>query len=122
MPLLCLKKCFVLFFEKKKKRDGERRSSRLVPVSEKALHFVLRAKLRLRNVTGTSGTAILRLGHEILSKILIRCVTWHWACDCSFRCFRHFPCKMRTEQDRARRQRNEEAHALKTHKKTFFRC
>ena len=63
MPLLCLKKCFVLFFEKKKKRDGERRSSRLVPVSEKALHFVLRAKLRLRNVTGTSGTAILRLGH-----------------------------------------------------------
>ena len=20
-------------------------------------------------------------------KILIRCLTWHWACDCSFRCF-----------------------------------
>ena len=26
-------------------------------------------------------------GSEILSKILIRCATWHWACDCSFRCF-----------------------------------
>ena len=42
---------------------------------------------------------------ENLSKILIRCVTWHWACDCSFRCFRLFPCKMGTEQEREDRER-----------------
>ena len=44
------------------------------------------------NVTASSGTAISTdfatlTCSEILSKILIRCVTWHWACDCSFRCF-----------------------------------
>ena len=43
-------------------------------------------------VTASSGTAISTdfatlTCSEILSKIRIRCVTWHGACDCSFRCF-----------------------------------
>ena len=59
-------------------------------------------------VTASSGTAISTdfatlTCSEILSKILIRCVTWHWACDCSFRCFheigRYFDNK---EQERAK--------------------
>ena len=42
-----------------------------------------------------SGTAKLTAfatltSSEILSKVLNRCVTWHWACDCSFHCFQHF--------------------------------
>ena len=63
---------------------------------------------RPENVTASSGTAISTdfatlTCSEILSKILIRCVTWHWACDCSFRCFheigRYFDNK---EQERAK--------------------
>ena len=59
-------------------------------------------------VTASSGTALSTdfatlTCSEILSKILIRCVTWHWACDCSFRCFheigRYFDNK---EQERAK--------------------
>ena len=67
-----------------------------------------------QHVTGPSGTvdfAILTLS-EVLSLILIRCVTWHWASDCSFRCFRHFQCKTRTKQDRARTQRTERLEGL----------
>ena len=63
---------------------------------------------RKNDVTASSGTAISTdfatlTCSEILSKILIRCVTWHWACDCSFRCFheigRYFDNK---EQERAK--------------------
>ena len=66
------------------------------------------ADLLLSNVTASSGTAISTdfetlTCSEILSIILIRCVTWHGACDCSFRCFyeigRYFDNK---EQERAK--------------------
>ena len=36
---------------------------------------------------------------EIWSKILIRGVTSHWACDCSFRSLRHLQCKTKTERE-----------------------
>ena len=61
-------------------------------------------------VTASSGTAISTdfatlTCSENLSKFLIRCVTWHGACDCSFRCFyeigRYFNNK---EQERAKRR------------------
>ena len=66
------------------------------------------AFIEIDDVTASSGTAISTdfatlTCSEILSKILIRCVTWHWACDCSFRCFheigRFFDNK---EQERAK--------------------
>ena len=59
------------------------------------------------SVTPPSGTAKSTISaimkcSEILSKILIRCVTWQWACDSSFSCFRHFQCTTKTRADRAR--------------------
>ena len=76
-------------------------------------------------VTASSGTAIsidfaTLTCSEILSKILIRCVTWHWACDCSFRCFheigRYFDNK---EQERAkiRARRHERSQRRQEHLK-----
>ena len=57
---------------------------------------------------------------EILSKILIRCVTWHGACDCSFRCFyeigRYFD---NNEQERAktRARRHDRSQRRQEHPK-----
>ena len=76
-------------------------------------------------VTASSGTAISTdfatlTCSEILSKILIRCVTWHWACDCSFRCFheigRYFDNK---EQERAktRARRHDRSQRRQEHPK-----
>ena len=79
----------------------------------------------LVNVTTSSGTAIstdfaILTCSEILSKILIRCMTWHWACDCSFRCFheigRYFDIK---EQERAktRARRHDRSQRRQKHPK-----
>ena len=79
----------------------------------------------VQNVTASSGTAISTdfatlTCSEILSKILIRCVTWHWACDCSFRCFheiaRYFDNK---EQERAktRARRHDRSQRRQEHPK-----
>ena len=79
----------------------------------------------LTYVTASSGTAISTnfatlTCSEILSKNLIRCVTWHWACDCSFRCFheigRYFDNK---EQERAktRARRHERSQRRQEHPK-----
>ena len=75
----------------------------------KSSFFAILETFRNENcVTASSGTAISTniatlTCWKILSKILIRCVTWHWACDCSFRCFhkigRYFDNK---EQERAK--------------------
>ena len=76
-------------------------------------------------VTASSGTAISAdfatlTCSEILSKILIRCVTWHRACDCSFRCFheigRYFDNK---EQERAksRARRHDRSRRRQEHPK-----
>ena len=82
-------------------------------------------RLTLYIVTASSGTAISTdfatlTCSEILSKILIRCVTWHCACDCSFRCFheigRYFDNK---EQERAKTQarRHERSQRRQEHPK-----
>ena len=82
-------------------------------------------KNRRKIVTASSGTAISTdfatlICSEILSKILIRCVTWHWACDCSFRCFyeigRYFDNK---EQERAktRARRHDRSQRRQEHPK-----
>ena len=88
-------------------------------------HRETRTDLGTKDVTASSGTAISTdfatlTCSEILSKILIRCVTWHWACDCSFRCFheigRYFDNK---EQERAktRARRHDRSQRRQEHPK-----
>ena len=62
---------------------------------------------------------------EISWKILIRRLTWHWACDCSFRCFRHYAFikKTKLEADPTRdwdEERLSEAANWKKLKKTLL--
>ena len=96
----------------------------------KLLSFLIKQSLLLYclldlYVTASSGTAISTgfatlTCSEILLKILIRCVTWHWACDCSFRCFheigRYFDNK---EQERAktRARRHDRSQRRQEHPK-----
>ena len=119
--------------EKTPRRDGMSRlaSCRNVQWSEGATKWVIAgpkttfSALNLYIVTASSGTAISTdfatlTCSEILSKILIWCVTWHWACDCSFRCFheigRYFDNK---EQERAktRSRRHDRSQRRQEHPK-----
>ena len=42
---------------------------------------------------------------KFLWKIHPSCLTRHWACNCSFRCFRHFVCRTKPKADWARKEK-----------------